>query len=163
MRTKLNIKNLTPRKDSQYKQGYYKLVNPEKYLGDPQKIIFRSSWEKRFATYCDHHSRILLWSSEPMQIPYLNPLDGVVKPYNVDFYVRVQTENGYKEYIVEVKPSRQLQQPQYPTGRITEKKMTSYTNAMKSYLVNIAKFKAAKDYALTRGWEFIVVTENFIF
>ena len=163
MRTKLNIKNLTPRKDSLYKQGYYKLVNPLKYLGDTTKIIFRSSWEKRFATYCDHHDRILLWSSEPMQIPYLNPLDGVVKPYNVDFYVRVQTSEGYKEYLVEVKPSRQLQQPQYPTGRITEKKMTSYTNAMKAYLVNISKFKAAKEYALTRGWEFIVVTENFIF
>ena len=163
MRTKLNIKNLTPRKDSLYKQGYYKLVNPLKYLGDATKIIFRSSWEKRFATYCDHHDRILLWSSEPLQIPYLNPLDGVVKPYNVDFYVRVQTSEGYKEYLVEVKPSRQLQQPQYPTGRITEKKMTSYTNAMKAYLVNIAKFKAAKEYSLTRGWEFIVVTENFIF
>lgn len=163
MRTKLNIKNLTPRKDSLYKQGYYKLVNPLKYLGDTTKIIFRSSWEKRFATYCDHHDRILLWSSEPLQIPYLNPLDGVVKPYNVDFYVRVQTSEGYKEYLVEVKPSRQLQQPQYPTGRITEKKMTSYTNAMKAYVVNIAKFKAAKEYSLTRGWEFIVVTENFIF
>jgi hypothetical protein len=163
MRTKLNIKNLTPRKDAPYKQGYYKLVNPQKYLGDPHKIIFRSSWEKRFATYCDHNDRILAWSSEPMQIPYLNPLDGVVKPYNVDFYVRVQTEEGYKEFIVEVKPSRQLQIPNKPSGRITEKKMTSYTNAMKTYLVNLSKFKAAKEYALSRGWEFVVVTENFIF
>jgi hypothetical protein len=163
MRTKLNIKNLTPRKDAPYKQGYYKLVNPQKYLGDPHKIIFRSSWEKRFATYCDHNDRILAWSSEPMQIPYLNPLDGVVKPYNVDFYVRVQTDEGYKEFIVEVKPSRQLQIPNKPSGRITEKKMTSYTNAMKTYLVNLSKFKAAKEYALSRGWEFVVVTENFIF
>lgn len=163
MRTKLNIKNLTPRKDSTYRQGYYKLVNPEKYIGDPNKIIFRSSWEKRFATYCDHHDRILAWSSEPMQIPYLNPIDGVVKPYNVDFYVRVKTEEGYSEFLVEVKPVRHLQKPQHPTGRITEKKMLSYTNAMKTYLINISKFNAAKEYAKTRGWEFVVVTENFIF
>ncbi len=163
MRTRLNIKNLTPRKDAPFKQGYYQLVNPQKYLGDPHKIIFRSSWEKRFATYCDHNERILSWSSEPVQIPYLNPLDGVVKPYNVDFYVKVQTEDGYKEFIVEVKPSRQLQVPNKPTGRLTEKKMNSYTNAMKTYLVNLSKFKAAKEYALSRGWEFVVVTENFIF
>jgi len=166
MKSKLNIKNLTPRKstkESPYKQGYYKLVNPQKYIGDPNKIIFRSSWEKRFATYCDHHDRILSWSSEPIQIPYLNPLDGAIKPYNVDFYVRVQTENGYSEYLVEIKPARQLQQPQQPSGRITEKKMISYNNAMKSYLVNLAKFKAAREYAQTRGWEFIVVTEHFIF
>jgi hypothetical protein len=163
LRTRLNIKNLTPRKDAPFKQGYYQLVNPQKYLGDPHKIIFRSSWEKRFATYCDHNERILSWSSEPVQIPYLNPLDGVVKPYNVDFYVKVQTEDGYKEFIVEVKPSRQLQVPNKPTGRLTEKKMNSYTNAMKTYLVNLSKFKAAKEYALSRGWEFVVVTENFIF
>lgn len=166
MKSRLNIKNLTPRsptKEAPFKQGYYKIVNPHKYVGDPSKIIFRSSWEKRFAAYCDHTEKIIAWSSEPMQIPYINPISGEVKPYNVDFYVRLKTEDGYKEFIVEVKPSRQLQQPQQPTGRITEKKMTSYTNAMKTYLINIAKFKAAKEYAKSRGWEFIVVTEQFIF
>jgi hypothetical protein len=163
LRTKLNIKNLTPRKDSQYKQGYYQLANPQKYIGDPSKIIFRSSWEKRFATYCDHNEKILAWASEPVQIPYLNPIDQVVKPYNVDFYLKVQTEDGYKEYIVEVKPSRQLQKPNSPTGRMTPKKMQSYTNAMKTYIVNLAKFQAAKAYAVGRGWEFIVVTESYLF
>lgn len=98
-----------------------------------------------------------------MQIPYLNPVDREVKPYNVDFYVRVKTEDGYAEYLVEVKPMRQLQKPNSPVGRITEKKMISYTNAMKAYLINIAKFNAAKEYAKSRGWEFVVVTENFIF
>jgi len=161
---RLNIKNLTPRKDALYKQGYYNLLNPQKYIGDPHKIIFRSSWEKRFAMYCDTNERILAWSSEPMEIPYLNPVDREVKPYNVDFYVRVdQGEGKHKEYIIEVKPSRQLQQPQAPMGRITEKKMESYTNAMKTYLVNLAKFKAAKDFATGRGWDFVVVTESFIF
>jgi hypothetical protein len=160
---RLNIKNLVPRKDALYKQGYYKLVNPQKYIGDPNKIIFRSSWEKRFATYCDHNDRIIAWSSEPMQIPYLNPVEKEMKPYNVDFYVRVKTEDGYAEYLVEVKPLRQLQKPNSPVGRITEKKMISYTNAMKAYLVNMAKFNAAKEYARGRGWEFVVVTESMLF
>ena len=163
MSRRLNIKNLVPRKDALYKQGYYRLVNPQKYIGDPNKIIFRSSWEKRFATYCDHNDRILAWSSEPIQIPYLNPIDKVMRPYNVDFYVRVKTEDGYSEYLVEVKPQKQLQKPNSPSGRITEKKMISYTNAMKTYLINIAKFNAAKEYAKNRGWEFVVATESMLF
>lgn len=160
---RLNIKNLTPRKNGIYKQGYYTLANPHKYIGDQSKIIFRSSWEKRFATYCDHNERIVAWSSEPIQIPYMNPVDKCVKPYNIDFYVKIKSEEGFKEYIIEVKPSRQLQQPQAPTGRITEKKMTGYTNAMRTYLVNLAKFTAAKEFAKGRGWEFVVVTENMLF
>ena len=160
----LNIKSLVPRKDSPYRQGYYKLINPAKYLGDPNKIIFRSSWEKKFAVYCDTNDRITSWSSEPVAIPYLNPVNGEMKPYNVDFYVRVQTgEKTYKEYLVEVKPSKQLKQPVQPTGRVTEKRMTAYTTQMQTYLINLSKFKAAKNYAESRGWQFIVVTEAFIF
>jgi len=112
----LNIKNLTPRKDSPYKQGYYQLINPAKYIGDQNKIIFRSSWEKKFATYCDSNDNIIAWSSEPFVIPYINPITGETKPYNVDFYVRVKTSDGYKEYIVEVKPSKQLLKPNEPVG-----------------------------------------------
>jgi hypothetical protein len=166
MKRQLNIKSLVPRaasKENPYKQGYYKLVNPEKYLGDPTKIIFRSSWEKRFATYCDHEERIIAWSSEPLKIPYLDPVSGETKSYNPDFYVRLKTVEGFQEFLVEVKPSRQLQVPNKPSGRITEKKMVSYNNAMKTYIVNLAKFKAARDYSHGRGWEFIVVTESFIF
>lgn len=163
MKTKLNIKDLTPRKDSMYRQGYYQLVNPSKYIGDVNKIIFRSSWEKRFATYCDLNEKILLWGSEPVQIPYFNPVDKVMKPYNVDFYVKVQTSAGDKEYIVEVKPSRQLQKPNSPVGRATEKKIVAYNTQLKTYLVNMSKFQAAKEYAAGRGWEFVIVTENFIF
>ena len=161
---RLNIKNLVPRKDSPYRQGYYRLLNPAKYIGDPNKIIFRSSWEKKFAIYCDTNERILLWASEPIAIPYLSPVEGETRPYNVDFYVKVKTgEKTYSEYIVEVKPSRQLQKPLPPTGRITEKRMTAYTNQMKTYITNLAKFKAAKDYAEGRGWQFIVVTESYLF
>jgi len=163
LKSKLNIKSLTPRKDSPYRQGYYHLISPNKYIGDPNKIIFRSSWERKFATYCDTNERIVAWSSEPIQILYLNPISGEIKPYNVDFYVRIKNEDSFSEYLVEVKPSRQLKQPQAPVGRVTEKKMNSYNEALKTYLINLAKFKAAKDFAKSRGWEFIVVTENMLF
>ena len=35
------------------KQGYYKAKNPDKYIGDTELIIFRSSWEFGFCKYCD--------------------------------------------------------------------------------------------------------------
>ena len=159
----LNIKNLVPRKNGPYRQGYYQLLNPVKYIGDPNKIIFRSSWEKKFAIYCDTDERILHWASEPIAIPYLNPVLGEMKPYNIDFYIKVKHEDSYKEYLVEVKPSRQLQPPVKPTGIITVKRMTAYTEQLKIYLTNLAKFNAAKTYAESRGWKFIVVTEFFIF
>ncbi len=163
MGRRLNIKNLVPRKDAQYRQGYYQLINPAKYVGDPSKIIFRSGWEKRFATYCDVNERILKWSSEPLQIPYLHPVDGVMKPYNVDFYVKVKSGDETKEFIVEVKPAKQLKPPVRPSGRITEKRMNDYTSQMTTYLTNLAKFQAAREYARSRGWEFVIVTEHFIF
>lgn len=159
----LNIKNLVPRKNAATKQGYYNIANPDKYVGDISKIIFRSSWEKKFATYCDHNERILAWASEPLKIPYMSPVDRGIHPYNVDFYVKVQTENGHREYIVEVKPARQLKAPVQPSGRVNEKRMTSYTTQMATYLVNLAKFTAAREYAKGRGWEFVVVTEDFLF
>ena len=165
MARSLNIKNLVPRKDSPYRQGYYKLINPTKYIGDPNKIIFRSSWEKKFAIYCDTNPQIVVWSSEPMAIPYLHPIDATMKPYNVDFYIKIQKgENHFEQFLVEVKPSRQLQKPNSPsTKRLTEKKLIAYNEQLKTYLINLAKFKAAKEYAETRGWKFVVVTETFIF
>lgn len=162
---KLHIKNLVPRKTCGYNQGYYSsLIHPEKYFGDPSKIIFRSGWEKKFCVYCDINDRVLAWSSEPLEIMYMHPVDRVYKPYNVDFYVKVDKGNGtFAEYLVEVKPAKQLKPPQQPIGRVTEKRMYQYASQMKTYLVNMAKFTAAKTYAQNRGWDFVIVTENFLF
>jgi hypothetical protein len=160
----LNIKHLTPRKDSPYQQGYYKLINPEKYIGDPSKIIFRSGWEKKFATYCDINDRVIAWSSEPFKIDYWHPVEKKIKPYNIDFYVKIDKgDRQYSEYIIEVKPSKQLKQPMQPIGRVTVKRMESYTREMKRYLTNLAKFQAAREWAAGRGWEFVVVTESWLF
>jgi len=57
-------------------------------------LIFRSSWEFRFCKYCDTNEKILKWSSEPLQIPYYNPLDKKEHTYNVDFYMRVLKDDG---------------------------------------------------------------------
>ena len=164
MSRRLNIKSLVPRKDSKYQQGYYHLINPSKYIGDSTKIIFRSGWERKFATYCDINDRVAAWSSEPMEIKYMHPVENIIKPYNVDFYVKIDKGNGaYNEYLVEIKPAKQLKQPVAPTGNITKKRLDAYASQLKTYMVNLSKFSAAKAYCEGRGWKFVVVTESFIF
>jgi hypothetical protein len=164
MARKLDIKNLVPRKNGMYRQGYFKAVNPQKYIGDPGKIIFRSAWEKRFATYCDVNEKVVAWSSESVQVPYHNPVDHTQKIYNLDFYLKVRQPDGTdKHFIAEVKPAKKLVKPVLPATRLTEKRVNAHILQMKEYAVNMYKFQAAKEWAEARGWEFIIVTENFLF
>ena len=163
MARKLDIKNLVPRKNAATKQGYYTPMNPQKYIGDPKKIIYRSGWEKKFCTFCDINDHVLAWSSETIQVPYLHPIDNVIRPYNVDFYMKVRKEEGIVEYIVEVKPAKKLIKPELPKTRLNEKRINAHIEQSKEYLINMHKFSAAQKWAKDRGWEFIIVTEKFLY
>ncbi len=127
-------------------------VFPEKYVGDPTNIIMRSSWETRFASWCDKNPSIVRWSSEETIIPYRCPTDNLIHRYFVDF--KITTING-KTYLVEVKPKSQTQPPVYP-GKKTQRYLTESLTFMK----NQAKWKAADSYAKDRGWEFKIITEH---
>ena len=105
-----DIKKVKP--NGEYKSGKYDPKNPDKYIGDIHNIIFRSSWEYRFCTYCDTNEAILKWSSEPVVIPYYNPLDKKDHNYNVDFYIKVLKEdNTEQEWLIEIKQEKQTQKP----------------------------------------------------
>ena len=155
--------NARPNKPGKYMQGYYSLQNIEKYIGDPTKIAFRSSYEKRFCFYCDLNSRVLKWGSETVTIPYIGP-DGREHRYHTDFYMEVEDENNPempKKFLVEVKPLAQTKMPEKP-GKLTERKIESYKYALLEYHKNIRKWKAAKEYAESRGMQFIIVTEKHL-
>ena len=126
-------------------------VFPEKYAGDPTNVIMRSSWETRFANWCDKNPSIVKWSSEETVIPYRCPTDDRIHRYFVDFKI---TTNSGKTYIVEVKPSAQTQPPVFPGKRTQRYLMESLT-----FMKNQAKWKAAEEYAKDRGWEFKIITE----
>ena len=51
-------------------QGIFKPLNPQKYKGNVNNIIYRSSWEKRFMIYCDKNRSVLEWGSEEIAISY---------------------------------------------------------------------------------------------
>lgn len=156
-----DIKKVKP--NGEYKSGKYEPKNPEKYIGDVHNIIYRSSWELRFCIYCDNNDGIVKWSSEPVVIPYYNPLDKKEHNYNVDFYMKVIKENSdEQEWLIEIKPKKQIQKPIFE-GITTLPKLKSYNRNMQIWITNQAKFKAAKEWALKRGFKFGVIDENFLF
>ena len=58
------------------RSGKFRPSNIKKYRGDYRNIIYRSSWEKVFMSYCDKNDNIIEWGSEEVIIPYRSPLDG---------------------------------------------------------------------------------------
>ena len=145
--------------EKHYKQGFFKPKNPQKYMGDPTNIVYRSGWEKKFMTYLDDNVGIIRWSSEEVVIPYISPLDNRPHRYFVDFYVEAKGIDGsIKKMLVEIKPFAQTQEPKVP-----KRKTKRFISEVMTYGVNQAKWKAAQDYARHKGWEFQVLTENEIF
>ena len=137
-------------------KSIYKPLNPNKYQGDSNNIICRSSWERKFCIWCDNNENILKWASEEFSIPYLSPVDNRIHRYYPDYLIEVKEKNGrIKKYIIEVKPKKQTQPPKKPS-RMTK----SYLYESKTYAVNQAKWKYAKDFCKDNGVEFKIITED---
>ena len=137
---------------STYK-GLFRPKNPGKYLGDPNKIVFRSSWEMMFFKWCDATPAVMQWASEEFSIPYLNPIKNRVAQYYPDALVIYRDKTGQvlKE-IVEIKPYKET----VLTPRASEQDKLAL-------IVNEAKWKAAALFAEQQGMKFRVLTERTIF
>ena len=137
-------------------KGRYQPNNPLKYKGNFRNIIYRSLWELKFMKYCDSNPNILEWGSEEFWLPYRSPLDNKVHRYFPDFYIKVKENTGkIKKYIIEVKPQRQCMEP-----KPQKKKTRTYIYEVREYAKNQAKWKAAEEYCLDRGYEFKILTEK---
>jgi len=136
---------------SKYKPSY-----PSKYKGDPNNIICRSSWERKFCRYCDLNESVISWGSEEFWIPYLSPVDNRVHRYFPDFIMKVRESSGQvKTYVVEVKPGKQTVPPKKP-----KRQTKSYLYECKTYAVNQAKWKAAVEFCKDHMIEFKIITEK---
>jgi len=137
-------------------RGKYQPSFPKKYKGDPTNIIYRSLWERKFMVYCDLNEKILEWGSEEIALPYRSPIDNRVHRYFPDFYIKVIESSGkIKKYIIEIKPKKQTAPPPKP-----KRQTKSYIYEAYEYAKNMAKWEAAKEWCLDRGYEFKVLTEN---
>ena len=137
-------------------KGKYQPSYPQKYKGDPTNIIYRSLWERKFMVYCDNNQNILEWGSEEIVVPYRSPLDNRYHRYFPDFYIKVKESSGkIKKMIIEIKPQKQCVEP-----KVQKRKTKAYIYEVVEYAKNQAKWKAAEEWCLDRGYEFKVLTEN---
>ncbi len=129
--------------------------NPNKYNGDANNIIYRSSWEVRVMKYLDEHPNVLWWASEELAIPYRNPIDQKMHRYFPDFIVKIKRkDNTVMTYILEIKPEHQTKMP------VKRKKTQKFINETATYAINQEKWRAADIFCQEHGWQFKVITEK---
>jgi hypothetical protein len=136
-------------------KGKFTPQNPKKYNGNPDNIIYRSSWELRCMKWFDDNPNIIWWSSEELAIPYYSPVDKRMHRYFPDFIIKVKRKDDtIMTYVVEVKPEAQTKKP-------TQKRKTkNFLRESITYVVNQMKWKAADEFCHAHGWQFEIVTEK---
>jgi hypothetical protein len=132
-------------------------VRPEKYIGDPTKIVMRSSWELKLARWCDMNPSVISWTSEELVIPYYSRADQKMRRYFMDFVIKMRVSDGTViTYMIEVKPEKQTVMPKGGRGR-SQKTVLNETYA---FMVNTDKWNAANEYARKHGMVFKIMTEK---
>lgn len=130
----------------------YNPKNPTKYIGDATKIVCRSLWERNVCKFCDDHPHILKWSSEEISIPYMSPLDQKIHNYYPDFLIQFKNQSGLQTWMVEVKPKKQT----YLKENASKKEKITW-------IINNAKWEAAKKYCDKNNMIFKIITEKELF
>jgi hypothetical protein len=146
-------------------KGRFRPANPQKYRGDPTNIVYRSLWEFKFFKFIDLHPDVIWWQSEEVAIPYLSPIDGKMHRYFPDVILHKKVgDDKFETVMIEIKPEGQTRPPDIskknktPTGRISRR----YLNEVKTFGINDAKWKAARQYCSAKGWKFEIMTEKHL-
>lgn len=140
--------------------GKFRPNRPDKYVGDINKIIYRSSYELAVFRMMDDEPGVVKWNSEETVIPYISAVDGLAHRYYLDVTAAIRGADGKitKKYI-EIKPYDQTIAPK----RTKTEKDQAYAERVRTWMVNSSKWEAAKRYAAERGGEFLILTERDIF
>ena len=135
-----------------YRQGDFAVKNAAKYVGT-RAPRFRSGWEFTFMMFLDSNDNIVNWASEPVRIPYRNPLTGKMTNYVPDFIVTYRgPDNTLRGELIEIKPKKQS---------LIESKQSQYDRAMVA--INYAKWDAATKWCKAQGLTFRVINEDQIY
>lgn len=141
-------------------KGVFKPRNPQKYRGDPSKIIYRSNLELRLMNFLDTHSSVISWESEERFVPYRSPKDKKIHRYYPDFVVEFLCADGsVKTQMIEVKSFRETIEPvvkKTQNGRYSRQTL----RAILIWGINQAKWKAAREYCQKKDWDFRLITEK---
>lgn len=138
---------------SRFAQGKYTLKNPEKYAGG-RTPTYRSSWEWAMMRFCDENPNVKQWASEAIKIPYRHPLTGKYTIYVPDFFIAYSDRNGKQRVeLVEVKPENHTDRRKLGKSRANQA----------HWVVNQAKWEAARAWCKQQNITFRVITEQDIF
>jgi len=115
--------------------------------------------ELNFMKWCEKSEKVLKWNSEEVVIPYISPMDKKRHRYFPDFLI--QTNKGWT--LIEVKPLVQTKPPKkILIEKVTLKKKRRYVKAVKTWLVNEAKWKAAEKVCEVNGWKWSIMSEKHL-
>ena len=136
---------------NKWAKGKFIPKNPQKYMGN-KAPTYRSSWEFVFMKFCDENAHITEWASEPMRIPYINPIKQSKTTYLPDFLIAYKDKSGNRIVeLIEIKPKKQI----LGEARSERDKIQA--------IINQAKWQAAEAFCAQKGIKFRVVTEQDIF
>lgn len=145
--------------NEKFKKGIYEPINKEKYRGR-RYPIYRSQWELYLMQRLDKSKYVIEWVCEPYPIIYMNPVKGRPTRYYPDFLVTYLDVNGVKHQdMIEVKPFKQTVPP-VNTGK---KRKSTLLIENYNWVINNAKWEAARKYCASRGINFVLYTEREIF
>lgn len=134
-----------------YYKGKYKVKNREKYIGDIDNIVYRSSWERSALKWLDENTSVIEFSSEEIVIPYLCETDKKIHRYFVDLWFKTSTG---EKYLIEIKPKKDTLKPR------KSKNAKKYLSESLTYIKNQSKWTAANNFANKMGWKFEIWTED---
>ena len=145
-----NIKQLKPSKTSRYQQGYINAASCKKLFPGLKhdKIIYRSSYERKFMIWLDTSKEVKYWGSECFSVPYYYIVDEKMHNYYPDYFIEMMDGTCI---VVEIKPSNQ-----------TVKPVNENCWAYKEYTKNMCKWKATKEFCDAKGYKFKIITEKTI-
>ena len=165
------MNNRFSKPNKRYTQGYYIVQNLDKFIGDPSKVFYRSSWEKAFCVYADLNERVKKWGLENVVIPYQDA-NGRIHRYIPDFYMEVVYPNQpdrLDKIVVEIKPREEIT-PKFldkttggiiPPERYLKKKtlkaLENYEYALKTYQKNLYKWTKARHWCKQNGMQFLLM------
>lgn len=136
-----------------FAKGHYTVKNPEKYLGT-KAPIYRSGWELTFMMFCDNNPAVQEWASEPLKIPYRDPLTGKQTVYVPDFLIVYVDRNQHKHVeLIEIKPAKQT----------LREKVGKNPYDQAQFVKNQAKWAAASNWCKNKNIKFRIINEGDIF
>lgn len=132
---------------------------PDKYKGK-YPIIMRSGLERKFVQWCDNNPNVAYWSSESLEIPYVDPFGkrdakGNVKMrrYYPDFIVKTVKN---EVFVVEIKPFNETQMPKQTKRKASK----TYLEEVYKYKKNLSKWQACDAFCRNKGYQFKLITEK---